>query len=272
MQESELPTDCERVATPYQDILVRRASEQVLLIQIHRPNARNALRTPCLAEIAQALQDAEHDSGIRAVVITGDDKTFAAGADIGELAALDEAAARADRRPAIWRDIQSFSKPLIAVVRGYALGAGCELALLCDIVIAAENAQFGQPEVTLGIIPGAGGIQRLARVVGKGLAMKMVLSGVRLDAHAARDAGMATDVLPCAQALPYGLEFAESVARNAPLAVQAAKRVASRVYETSLEQGLLEERSAFCQLMDTEDKREGLAAFLEKRRPEFRGR
>lgn len=256
----------------FQDIRLSQPRAHVLLIELHRPDARNALRTACLAEIAQVLKKADADPQLRVVVITGSDTVFAAGADIRELHALDGAAAQADIRPALWREIQSFSKPLLAVVRGYALGAGCELALLCDMVVAADNAQFGQPEINLGIIPGAGGAQRLTRIVGKALAMKMVLTGMRLDAHAARDAGMVTDVLPCEQALAYGLELAEAVARNAPLAVQAAKWSVNRAYETALQEGLDDERAAFCRLMDTEDKREGLAAFLEKRKPQFQGR
>ena len=255
----------------YQDIEIGDTAEHVRLICINRPDSRNALRTPCLAEIANALQDAEREPQVRAVVITGSDKVFAAGADIRELLHMSQAEARQDRRPHIWRQIQQFSKPLISVVRGYALGAGCELALLSDIVVAADNARFGQPEVTLGIIPGAGGIQRLTRQIGKSAAAKMILTGELIDAHTAKDLGIVVDVKPLEDALDYGLLLAERIARNSPLAVKAAKQVLNRVYETTLETGLKEERTAFCDLMDSSDKREGLSAFLEKRPAKFTG-
>ncbi len=254
------------------DIIVSTPAARILLIRINRPHVRNALRTRTLGEIAAVLSAADQDVGILAAVITGSEDIFAAGADIRELAALDTAAALADLRPAHWKAIRSFSKPLIAAVHGYALGAGCEMVLLADMVVAATGAQFGQPEINLGIIPAAGGIQRLTRAVGKPLAMKMVLTGALLDAQAALWACMVTEVVAPEECLPRAIAHAETIATKAPLAIKAAKRMINHVYETGLEQGLGDERQAFCHLMDSLDKREGVAAFLEKRKPIFEGR
>lgn len=259
------------MAGSYRDIQVSAPIEGVSLIRIARPEVRNALRTQTLAEIADALRIVEGDARLRACVITGDDKAFAAGADIRELAALDATAARADVRPQHWRAIQACAKPLIAAVRGYALGAGCEMALLADMVVAAENACFGQPEINLGIIPGAGGIQRLTRALGKPLAMKMVLTGERLDAAQALAAGLVCEVTAVDQCLPRALELAHAISLKAPLAVAAAKRLVNLAYEEFLAAGLQAERAAFCSLMDSADTHEGIDAFLQKRPAQFRG-
>lgn len=254
------------------DVLASVPSPHVMVLQLNRPEVRNALRTRTLKEIAEILAAAEADDQIRVCVIAGSDRAFAAGADIRELAALDEVTAREDPRPEYWRRIRDFSKPLVAAVTGYALGAGCELALLADMIVASEDAVFGQPEIRLGIIPGAGGIQRLTRIVGKPLAMKLVLTGAHFTAHEAYAAGMISELAPTGRCLERAIELAREIADKAPLAVVAAKRVVNLSYETSLSDGLAIERDAFCSLMDTEDKKEGLTAFLEKRSANFIGR
>ncbi|MDB5852850.1 MAG: paaF 4 [Herminiimonas sp.] len=258
--------------TGLQDIVVTQPVERVLQIALHRPAVRNALRTATLHELAMVLEAADRESEIRVVVIAGGPGVFAAGADLQELAALDSEAALADPRPAHWKAIYGFSKPLLAAVDGHALGAGCELALLTDIVIASEAARFGQPEINLGFIPGAGGIQRLIRAVGKPLAMKMVLTGEPLNGAAALAAGLAAELTPPGECLPRALQIAAMIACKAPLALQAAKKTMRLAYETGLEQGLREERAIFCSLMDSQDKKEGIAAFLEKRPAVFVGR
>jgi enoyl-CoA hydratase len=256
----------------YEDILVQMPRPWVLLITLNRPKARNALRNNTLREVAQVLSGAERDKEVRAVVITGGGEIFAAGADIKELSQLDVMGALADVRPHYWKSIACFPKPLLCAVNGYALGAGCEMAMHADIVVAGANAVFGQPEINLGIIPGAGGTQRLPRIVGKALAMKMVLTGLSLDASAAVAAGLVAEVVQPAETIERTLELAEIIASKAPLAACAAKELILKSYEMPLESGLGLERKAFSLLMASADRNEGIAAFLQKRRPEFNGR
>lgn len=245
---------------------------RVLLLTLNRPAARNALNNALLSHIADELATAAQDGEISACVIYGNERCFAAGADLNEMAEKDLPATLNDVRPQIWARINNFNKPLIAAVNGYALGAGCELALLCDVVIAGDNARFGLPEITLGIMPGAGGTQRLIRCVGKSLASKMVLTGESITAQQAQAAGLVSDVFPSALVLEYALKQAALMARHSPLALQVAKQALRQSQEVPLQAGLMQERQLFTLLSATEDRREGIAAFLQKRTPDFKGR
>ncbi len=256
----------------YQDILVSDISSGVLTITLNRPEAYNALRTQLLSEVAEVLGQAAQNDDVRAVVITGNEKVFAAGADIKEMAALDAVGVLNDPRVLHWRRIAQFSKPLIAAVNGFALGGGCELVMHADIVIAGDNAQFGQPEINLGIIPGAGGTQRLLRTVGKSMAMQLVLSGEFISAAQARDFGLVSEVTIPERSLERATELAHKIATKPPIAVRQAKEVLLKAYETTLDSGLSLERKAFTLLAATEDRNEGIAAFMEKRKPNFTGK
>jgi enoyl-CoA hydratase len=256
----------------YQTIITSTdLATKVLTITLNRPEAFNALNTLLLSEMADVLEQADQDSGIGAVVVTGGPKVFAAGADIKEMAALDAVGVMNDARPKHWRRIYQFSKPLIAAVNGYALGGGCELVMHCDIVIAGESALFGQPEINLGIIPGAGGTQRLIRTVGKPLATKMVLSGEMIDAKTALQANLVAEVVIPERTLDRAHELAKKIASKPPIAVRLAKEALLKSFETDLESGLNLERKAFTLLAATEDRQEGIAAFMEKRKPNFKG-
>ncbi len=256
----------------YQDILVEETDQGVILIRLNRPESYNALRTALLSELSQALCTAESDTDVRCAVLYGNEKVFAAGADIKEMAAMDTVDFMQDKRVEYWTGIRRFSKPLLAAVNGYALGGGCELALHADIVVAGSNASFGQPEINLGIMPGAGGTQRLIRTVGKSMAMKMVLSGESIDAQTALDFGLIARITQPELTLETTLNLAKTIAGKSPIAVRLAKKSLLDAYETTLETGLNLERNAFTLLSATEDRREGMQAFIEKRRPEFKGR
>lgn len=254
----------------YEDIAVA-LEEGILLLTLKRPDARNALRNQTLREVAEALTQASRDDGVCAVVITGDERFFAAGADLREMAKLGPIEALADVRPQFWKKISSFEKPLIAAVNGYALGAGCEMVMHADIVVAGRGARFGQPEINLGTMPGAGGTQRLIRTVGKPLAMKMILTGEMIDAETALAAGLVAEVVDDDQTVTRALALATIIAGKSPLAVRLAKEAALRSFEIGLEAGLNYERKSFSLLAASEDRREGIAAFLEKRQPVFKG-
>lgn len=213
-----------------------------------------------------------HPGEARVVVLTGGDRVFCAGADLRELEELRASGRIAENpRTRYWADIRDREVPLVAAVNGYALGGGCELAMHADILIAGESARFGQPEVGLGLMPGAGGTQRLTRAVGKSVAMMMVVCGELLDAARARELGLVAEVVPDAQTVPRALELAEKLAARPLLAVRAARAAVEQAFEVSLSEGLRRERSAYDGLFATRDLQEGIAAFLEKRRPEFRG-
>lgn len=246
--------------------------ERVLQLTLNRPQARNALNNALLTQIADVLGAAALDPSVCVCVISGNERFFAAGADLNEMAEKDLPATLDDIRPRLWARIDGFSKPLIASVNGYALGAGCELALLCDLIVAGDNARFGLPEITLGMMPGAGGTQRLIRSVGKALASRMVLSGESIDAHQAQRAGLVCEVYPPALTDEYALGLAATVARHSPLALRAAKQALRLSQEVSLQAGLQQERQLFTLLSATEDRREGIDAFLHKRTAEFKGR
>jgi len=254
------------------DILVSTPRAGVTLITLNRPRALNALRSQLLFELKEALTAAAGDDSQRCVVLTGNERAFAAGADIGELSNHDLISIMQDTRLAAWDVLRKFPKPLIAAVNGYCLGGGCELAMVCDTIIAGEDARFGQPEVNLGILPGAGGTQRLTRVVGKALAMKMCLSGEMIDAATALRAGLVAEVVPAELALERALDLAEVIAAKPPVAVRLIKESILKAYDTPMEAGLDFERRAFTVLFATEDKAEGTRAFVEKRKPVFKGR
>ena len=258
-------------ATPA-GLMLRAAGNGVLEIRLHRPEVRNAINTPLLRELVTVLEEAEADPDIRAVVITGGDAVFAAGADLSEMAARDMQGILLEERPRLYHAIARFPKPLLAAVCGYALGAGCELAMHADIIIAGQSAQFGQPEIRLGIMPGAGGTQRLTRAVGKSLAMKMVLAGEFVGADEARAAGLVAEVVADTECLPRAHALAEKIAGMAPLAARLAKDAVLQVFDTGLQAGLAIERRNFTVLAGTDDRNEGVRAFLEKRRPGWTGR
>jgi enoyl-CoA hydratase len=242
------------------------------LIILNRPAALNALNRQLIDELLAALDRFEADPNIVATVITGSDKAFAAGADIKEMAALGFAEAYlGDQAAAIGR-VAEMRKPLIAAVAGYCLGGGCELAMMCDIILAADTARFGQPEITLGIMPGMGGTQRLARLVGRPRAMEMILTGRMIDAAEAERIGLAARVVPAAELRGGALKLAAKIAEHSLPIVMMAKEAIGRADEMALSEGLRFERRLFHAMFATEDQKEGMAAFIEKRKPKFRDR
>ncbi|MEL7937430.1 2,3-dehydroadipyl-CoA hydratase PaaF [Pseudomonas delhiensis] len=253
-------------------LAVQAPEDGVRLITLQRPEALNALNTELLGELAAELDAAERDAETRAVVLTGSRKAFAAGADIKEMAERDLVGILDDPRVAHWQRITAFAKPLVAAVNGFALGGGCELAMHADILIAGEDARFGQPEINLGIIPGAGGTQRLLRAVGKSLAMQMVLTGEAIDARHALRAGLVSEVTQPEFTVERALQVARVIARKAPLAVRMAKEALLKAQDTDLASGLRFERHAFTLLAGTADREEGIRAFQEKRPARFLGR
>ena len=244
----------------------------VKLIRLNRPEKRNALAMPVLQGICAALNEAEADASVRCVVLTGGDTVFAAGADINELASKTAVDTVNDSRANAFGRIRDFSKPLVAAVNGYCLGGGLEIAMSCDIIIAGSGAELGLPEVNLGIMPGAGGTQWLPRLVGKSLAMKMILSGEFIGAEEALRSGLVAEVVPDDQTIDRATEIAFRIAKKAPLSLVIAKDTVLRAFEMPLTQGLAYERRAFAVLLSSADKAEGTAAFLEKRKPNFQGR
>ncbi len=246
---------------------------RVGLLTLNRPKALNALNDPLMDELGAALLAFEADAGIGAIVITGSEKAFAAGADIGAMkdwSYMDVYGSEYITRN--WETLKRVRKPVIAAVAGYALGGGCELAMMCDIVIAADTARFGQPEIKLGVIPGAGGTQRLTRAVGKSKAMDLVLTARMMHADEAERSGLVSRVVPADKLLDEALEAATVIASMSLPAVMMAKECVNRAFEVSLNEGLLFERRVFHSLFATEDQKEGMAAFTEKRKPDFKHR
>jgi enoyl-CoA hydratase/carnithine racemase len=242
------------------------------LVRLNRPDARNALSPELMEELAAQCERWDEDPEVGCIVIAGDDDWFAAGADIRVMAERSFVETLAAPAARFWPRLAAVRTPLVAAVSGYALGGGCELALACDMIVASEKAQFGQPEILLGIIPGGGGTQRLARLIGKQRAMELVLTGRRIDAAEAAALGIVNRVVKAREWLDSALELADVVARRPPLAVRLAKQAVLAADETPLGAGLDQERRLYELAMATEDRVEGMRAFLEKRRPEFRGR
>jgi enoyl-CoA hydratase len=242
------------------------------IVRINRPAVLNALNPATIEEIGQALAEFDRNDAIRCLILTGDDRSFAAGADIGQMAETGAVDILRDDDAARWARLRSLRKPLIAAVSGYALGGGCELALMCDLVVAAESAQFGQPEVKIGIIPGAGGTQRWARAAGKAKAMEAVLIGEPLRAAEAERIGLINRVVPDGAHLHEAKRLARLIAARPPLAVRLGKEAVNQASEVGLSAGLELERKLFYLLFASEDKREGMKAFLEKRPATFTGR
>jgi enoyl-CoA hydratase len=252
----------------YQNILVEMHG-RVGLIKLNRPQALNALNSALLAELGEAVERFDADADIGCMVITGSDKAFAAGADIKEMADKTFIEAFLGNLAATWDRVAHVRKPVIAAVAGFALGGGCELALECDIVIAADNAKFGQPEIKLGIIPGIGGTQRLPRAVGKAKAMDLILTGRMMDAQEAERCGLVARIVPLASLLDETLKLADTIAGMSLPAVLAAKEAVNRAFETSLAEGVRFERRVFHSLFATADQKEGMAAFIAKRPAKF---
>ncbi len=254
----------------YENILVETRG-RVGLITLNRPKALNALNDALMDELGNALAQFDADENIGCIVLTGSDKAFAAGADIGAMkdwSYMDVYKSGYITRN--WERIRSVRKPVIAAVAGFALGGGCELSMMCDFIIAAETAKFGQPEIKLGIIPGAGGTQRLPRAVGKAKAMDMVLTARMMDAAEAERAGLVSRVVPLDKLLDEALAAANQICEYSLPVVMAAKESVNRAYESTLNEGILFERRAFHSLFASEDQKEGMAAFVEKRKPKFR--
>ena len=253
----------------YETILVE-VKGKVGVITLNRPQALNALNGQLIGEVNAALDGFERDPGIGCTVITGSEKAFAAGADIKEMQDRTYPGTYLDDKFADWDRIGQRRKPIIAAVAGFALGGGCELAMMADFIIAADNAKFGQPEINLGICAGMGGTQRLTRLVGKSKSMDMHLTGRFMDAAEAERSGLVSRVVPAAKLIPDVMAVARKIAEKSQIAVVAAKEAVNRAYETTLTEGLLFERRNFQALFATEDQKEGMNAFLEKREPQFR--
>lgn len=255
----------------YENILVEQRG-RVGLVTLNRPKALNALNKTTMDEVVAAVAAMDADPGVGAVVLTGSEKAFAAGADIKEMASKSSAEMHISDWFAHWDDLTRVRIPVIAAVSGFALGGGCELAMMCDFIIAADSAKFGQPEINLGVIPGMGGSQRLTRAVGKSKAMDMVLTGRFMDAEEAERSGLVSRIVPAADLVEEALKVAEVIAAKSRPSVMLAKEAVNASFETGLAQGLLFERRAFHSLFATEDQKEGMAAFTEKRQPEFKHR
>ena len=255
----------------YENIIVE-THDRVGLIRLNRPKALNALCAALVSELNQALDAFEADDAVGCIVLTGSERAFAAGADIRELQGYSYMEAYTKGLIESWQRITQMRKPVIAAVAGYALGGGCEFAMMCDFIIAADNAKFGQPEILIGTIPGSGGTQRLTRLVGKSKAMELVLTGRQIDAAEAERSGLVARVVPLADLMPEALKTAEKIAALSRPVVALAKECVNRALETTLAEGVLFERRVFHSTFATEDQKEGMAAFAEKRPPTFKHR
>jgi enoyl-CoA hydratase len=262
-----------RVDNPARQPAMGEVVDGVALVTLDRPEVLNALDYRTLGELVAALESLDADESVRCVVTTGaGDRAFAAGADIKEMADATPITLTKANNFARWERLRRIRVPIVAAVRGFALGGGCELAMACDMVVAADDAQFGQPEIKIGIMPGAGGTQRLTRALGKAKAMEMILTGRNISAAEALERGLVTRVVAREETLAEALRLASEVASLPPIAVRAAKESVNRAYELSLEAGLEFERRNFFMLFASEDQKEGMRAFIEKRQPEWKGR
>jgi enoyl-CoA hydratase len=261
------------MSTTYTYIIVEpQVQPGVSLIRLNRPKELNALCLELMDELVSAFRALDADDHTRCIVITGNERAFAAGADIKQMSGNTAIDMNRIDQFSKWDVIRRVKKPIIAAVSGFALGGGCELSMLCDMIVASESAQFGQPEIRIGVMPGAGGTQRLTRAVGKALAMEMVLTGKFITAREAQAAGLINRVVPTELYLDEALKLASEVASMPPVAVQLAKEAVLKSFDTSIEDGLLFERKNFYLLFATDDQKEGMTAFMEKRKPEWKGK
>ena len=256
---------------PYEMILTEIRG-RVGLITLNRPQAMNALNNQLMRELMDALEAFDKNDAIGAMVITGNEKAFAAGADIKEMADKSFQQIIDHDHVAVFGRIRAIQKPVIAAVSGWVLGGGCEVALSCDMIVASESAKFGQPEINIGVIPGAGGTQRLTHAVGKAIAMEMILNDRRLTAQEAYQFGMVNRVVPVESYLEEALKLAEEIASRAPIALRVAKAMINQAFDVSLSNGIAEEKQQFYNLFATEDQKEGMRAFVEKRKPVWTGK
>jgi enoyl-CoA hydratase len=257
----------------FEYILVEsRPEDHIAIVRLNRPKELNALNRKVMEELVQAFQALDADDSCRCIILTGNERAFAAGADIKEMADADAVKMVMIDQFAKWDQIKKTKKPIIAAVSGFALGGGCELSMICDMIIASETAKFGQPEIKIGVMPGAGGTQRLTRAIGKARAMEMVLTGRFISAQEAYEAGLVNKVVPVELYLQEAVKLAKEIASMPPVAVRLAKESVLNAFESHLDQGLHFERKNFYLLFATEDQKEGMKAFTEKRNPEWKGR
>lgn len=257
--------------TTYKHILTS-TEDQIGVVTLNRPQVLNALSHELMAELVQALEEFDRDERVRAIVLTGSERAFAAGADIKEMSDETSISIMLKDQFATWDKVKNVKKPIVAAVSGFALGGGCELAMTCDIIVASETAQFGQPEINIGVIPGAGGTQRLTRCVGKYKAMEMILTGKPIMAHEALEYGLVNRVVPVELCLEEAKTLAKEIAKRPPLAVQMAKEAVLKTFDVPITEGLNFERKNFYALFSSQDQKEGMKAFLEKRAASFVGR
>jgi enoyl-CoA hydratase len=254
-------------------VLVERQPEQrTALVRLNRPKQLNALNAQVMDALCDALEALDRDDGVRVVVVTGNQRAFAAGADIGEMATATPMEMLAGNRIGQWDRVRRVGKPVIAAVNGWCLGGGCELAMTLDLIVAGEGAKFGQPEINIGVIPGAGGTQRLARAIGKSRAMEMILTGEPMTAREAHERGLVARVVPDELLEEDALALAAQIATKSPVALRIAKEAVNAAYEMNLTEALAHERRLFYLLFASDDQKEGMAAFMEKRTPDFKGR
>jgi enoyl-CoA hydratase len=252
-------------------IVERKPDQRTALVRLNRPNQLNALNGAVMDALCDALEALDRDEEVRAIVVTGNERAFAAGADIGEMADATPIDMLLTNRIGQWDRIRRVTKPVLAAVNGWALGGGCELAMTLDVIVAGEGAKFGQPEISIGVMPGAGGTQRLTRAIGKAKAMRMVLTGEPITAREAFDAGLVAVVTQDELVVEDALALAATIATKSPIALRVAKEAVNAAYEMSLTDALAHERRLFYLLFSSEDQKEGMAAFLEKRTPDFKG-
>jgi enoyl-CoA hydratase len=258
----------------FENILVTknyREHKHIALIQLNRPKVLNALSTNLMRDLVEALFFLEDDKDVRVIILSGNERAFAAGADIGQMAEASPIDQINDNRFRTWKQLSLITKPIIAAVNGFALGGGCELAMSCDFIIAGDNAKFGQPEIKIGTIPGAGGTQRLTRALGKSKAMLAVLTGDLIDAYEAERSGLVAKVVPAETLMQETFEIAKTIANRAPVAVKLAKESVNMAFETSLKDGMEYERRNFYLTFSSKDQKEGMKAFMEKREPNYEG-
>ena len=255
-----------------EQLILSETDGAVGLIRLNRPKVLNALNPQLMKQLAEQMEAFDRDDAVHVIVLAGNERAFAAGADIGDMAERSMLEMYKRDQFATWARIARIKKPIVAAVSGFALGGGCELMMMCDVVIASETAQIGQPEINIGVMPGAGGTQRLTRAVGKATAMDVILTGRFLSAKEARSAGLVSRVVPVEHFLTEALRVAHTMAAKGPVALKLAKESVLKAFETTLAEGLEHERKLFYMLFATEDQKEGMRAFVEKRKPEFKGK